>query len=145
MSVIDNCLKIQQLAEDLTAGWVMTRILSALPPKLHHFRSASATDKNISTLLERLRLEDDRLNQTTECQTRDGTTLEGVGVGDDLEAFNGNYWEKISLKDVLHVPDMPFNLFSVTQILDKGYVLSADANMSVFKSSDGKDTVWYLE
>ncbi|KAI5727868.1 hypothetical protein M8J77_007947 [Diaphorina citri] len=272
MSVIDNCLKIQQLAEDLTAGgdevkegWVMTRILSALPPKLHHFRSAwdnvSATDKNISTLLERLRLEDDRLNQTTECQTSkshnaffsqknvdkkvicfkcnmtghvkkfcrnkpsekylayckenyacsichlkghfakscpkkkalitpsidpktvssdskcqnwyqdcgasqhmtshknlltnyvklnesklivigDGTTLEGVGVGDaDLEAFNGNYWEKISLKDVLHVPDMPFNLFSVTQILDKGYVLSADANKSVFKSSDGKDTV----
>jgi len=55
-SAIENCMMIQQFAEDLTAegeevkeSWIMTRILGMLPPKLHHFRTAwdnaSATDK----------------------------------------------------------------------------------------------------
>ncbi|XP_024872522.1 uncharacterized protein LOC112455059 [Temnothorax curvispinosus] len=45
----------------------MTRILGMLPTKLHHFRTAwdnvSGEDKNISKLFERLRLEEDRLNE----------------------------------------------------------------------------------
>jgi len=36
---------------------------------------------------------------------------------------------------------MTFNLFSVTQILDKGYVQTANATQSIFKSLDEKKTV----
>lgn len=72
----------------------------------------------------------------------DATRLEGIGVGDvDLEAFNGKEWYKIVLKNVLHVPKMTFNLFSVTQLLDKHYIQCADANQSIFKTFDGKDIV----
>lgn len=62
-SVIENCLQIQQYAEDLQAegedvkeSWVH-----------HHFRTAwdnvSAADKNLNKLFERLRLEEDRLQE----------------------------------------------------------------------------------
>lgn len=74
-SVVENCMLIQQYAEDLAAegeevkeSWIMTRILGMLPPKLYHFRTAwdnvSGIDKNLSTLFERLRLEEDRLNDS---------------------------------------------------------------------------------
>lgn len=72
-SAIENCMIVLQYADDLEAEgetvketWIMTRILSALPRKLHHFRTAwekvNATDKNLKTLFERLRLEESRLN-----------------------------------------------------------------------------------
>lgn len=72
----------------------------------------------------------------------DATQLEGVGTGDvELEAFNGREWYKILLKNVLYVPKMTFNLFSVSQVLDKGYVQTADLNESIFKTSDQEKTV----
>jgi len=45
------------------------------------------------------------------------------------------------LKNVLHVPKMTFNLFSVTQLLDKHYIQCADPNPSIFKTFGGKDIV----
>ncbi|KAG5876686.1 hypothetical protein JTB14_019434 [Gonioctena quinquepunctata] len=74
-SAVENCMIIQQYVEDLAAegeevkeSWVMTRILGMLPSKLHHFRTAwdnvSPIDKNLNTIIERLRLEEDRLNGT---------------------------------------------------------------------------------
>lgn len=311
-SVVENCMTIQQYAEDLAAegeevkeSWIMTRILGMLPPKLHHFRTGwdnvSGEDKNLSKLFERLRLEEDRLNEdelssestsqnalvskqrnkfqkshskgntsnnsTVECfkcgkkghvkkycknkpcakylaycknnyacnncnqkghfakncpkgnssengyskndksekndseksnrralitlglstanvkQIKskrdcrdswyqdcaatqhmtsrrdwlinfikleeptmviigDATKLEGIGLGDiELEAFDGDKWYQIILKNVLYVPKMTFNLFSVTQMLDKGYVQTADAGKSTFKTLDKKETV----
>lgn len=72
----------------------------------------------------------------------DATELLAIGKGDvELEAFNGRVWYEVILKDVLFVPKMTFNLFSVTQLLDKGYIQVANANMSTFKTSDGKETV----
>ena len=73
-TVIENCMIIQQYAEELAAegeevkdSWIMTRILGMLPPKLHHFRTAwdnvSGIDKNLDKMFERLRLEEDRLNE----------------------------------------------------------------------------------
>ncbi|KAG5880998.1 hypothetical protein JTB14_027398 [Gonioctena quinquepunctata] len=67
--------KLDMLYEDLDAeseevkeSWVMTRILGMLPSKLHHFRKAwdnvSPIDKNSNTIIERLRLEEDRVNGT---------------------------------------------------------------------------------
>lgn len=66
---------IQQYAEELAAegeevkeSWIMTKILGMLPPKLHHFRTAwdnvSGQNKNLDKLFERLRLEEDRLNES---------------------------------------------------------------------------------
>ncbi|XP_076298344.1 uncharacterized protein LOC143217692 [Lasioglossum baleicum] len=299
ISTVENCLTIQQYAEELTAEgeevrdtWTMTRILGILPPRLHHFRTAwdnvSGADKTLDKLIERLRLEEDRLsdndkdkkpessnalisntngtswksnsqkNSSVECfkcgmkghvkkhcknkpcakyiaycknhyacnvcnqkghfarecqkspnvrntgeknksdrrafitvglttaelnskssrddcstewyqdcaatqhmtsradwitnpvkleqpimvMIGDGAELEGVAIGDiQLEAFNGQEWCKIVLKNVLHVPKLTFNLFSVTQMLDKGYVQTANADQSIFKTLDTKETV----
>lgn len=74
-TVIENCMIIQQYAEDLAAeseevkeSWIMTRMLGMLPPKFHHFRTAwdnaSGADKNLTKLFERLRLKKDRLNES---------------------------------------------------------------------------------
>lgn len=50
----------------------MTRILGLLPSRLHHLRTAwdnvSGAQKNVGTLIERLRLEEDRLNQNDEAR-----------------------------------------------------------------------------
>ena len=62
-----------------------------------------------------------------------------------LEAFDGKEWYKIILKNVLCVPRMTFNLSSVTQMLDKGYVQTANANKSIFKTLDGEETVAIVE
>lgn len=276
-SAFENCLEINQLAEELSTNgdtikesWIMTRMLGMLPTHLHHFRTAwdnvSGADRCISTLLERLRLEEDRQknsksetnntlsenalysknvshknrmsvsrdvvcykcnkpghlkkhcrNQPTQkyvehskanyachhCNEKghfakqcpkkrrafitfnlssveqeeldseswfqdsgatqhmtfqqchminyveletpilvmigDGKTLPGVGTGDiNLEAYDGKEFSKIVLQNVLHVPELRTNLFSVTQILDKGYFLTSDANKSEFKTEDGK-------
>ncbi|XP_077268719.1 uncharacterized protein LOC143900851 [Temnothorax americanus] len=282
-SVIENCMTIQQCAEDLIAegeemkeSWIITRILGMLPPKLYHFRTAwdnaAAADKNLSKLFERLRLEEDRLNESEKsnetksqnalvskqgkrfeksnsqgnsaivcfkcgmkghvkkycknkpcakylnycknnyaCNTcnqkshfakdcpkgnssessskksdksedndskeadrralitidcaatqhmtpridwlknyvifekptmiiiSDSTQLEGIGMGDvEMEAFNGEEWYKIVLQNVLYVPRMTFNLFSVTQLLDKGYLQTATADQSIFTTLDKK-------
>lgn len=305
-SVIENCMAIQQCAEDLIAegeemkeSWIITRILGMLPPKLYHFRTAwdnaAAADKNLSKLFERLRLEEDRLdesehsnetksqnalvskqnkrfeksnsqgNSSVECfkcgmkghvkkycknkpcakylnycknyacntcnqkghfakdcpkgnsgessskkseksenksenndskksnrralitiglstanindiNTKrscnnswfqdcaatqhmtprinwlknyvifekptmiiigDSAQLEGIGMGDvEMEAFNGEEWYKIVLQNVLYVPKMTFNLFSVTQLLDKSYLQTATADQSIFTTLD---------
>ncbi|KAG5887624.1 hypothetical protein JTB14_036269 [Gonioctena quinquepunctata] len=298
-SAVENCMIIQQYAEDLAAegeevkeSWVMTRILGMLPSKLHHFRTAwdnvSPIDKNLNTIIERLRLEEDRLNGTDQqelqnafmhkqsgrnegnpqsnvecfkcgkkghikkhCRNKpcpkyleyckhnyscknchqkghfvkdcpknnssgnfsgndqnngsqrssqrnsnrrafistglsianvkdilsendcsdwwyqdcgasqhmtsrkdwltnfvelkehmnvligDATKLEGIGIGEvELTAFNGKKWYEVVLKNVLYVPKMSFNLFSVSQMLDKGYIQEADASQSTFKSRE---------
>ena len=78
-SVIENCMQIQELADNLSAEgeevketWIMQRILAILPLKFQHFRPAwdnvSAVDKNLSTLFDRLRLEEDRLTESSVSQ-----------------------------------------------------------------------------
>lgn len=86
-SATENCMQVQQYADELSAlgeqvkeSWIVTRVLGMLPPKLHHFRvawdSTSATDKNISNLIERLRLEEDRLNGSEQtCQVSSQNAL----------------------------------------------------------------------
>lgn len=62
----------------------------------------------------------------------DSTKLKGTALGDVyLYAYDGNEWRQIVLKDVLFVPELSFNLFSVTTVLDKGYTQSATAEQSV--------------
>lgn len=68
----------------------------------------------------------------------DATELKGIGMGDvKLEAFNGKECYKIILKNVLCAPKMT--------LLDKGYVQTANANKSIFKTLDGEETVAMVE
>jgi len=82
-TVIDNSLKVDGLAQELrVAGetikdeWIMTRILNILPEKYNHFHSAwdsvASTDKTLSNLMERLKLEEQR------CKRREEQTIENA-------------------------------------------------------------------
>lgn len=77
-TTIENCITIQQCAdegEDIKENGIMNRILGTLPPKLHDFRTAwdnvPVPDKNLTRLFERLRLEDQRLNENLKSQVSD--------------------------------------------------------------------------
>lgn len=74
------------------------------------------------------------------------TQIEGIGAGDvEMEAFNGTEWYPVVLTDVLFVPNLSFNLFSVAQMLDKGFIQCANAEQSVYKLADGNETVAIAE
>ena len=82
-SVIENCMTIQQYADELSAlgesvkeNWIMQRILGILPTRLQHFRTSwdnvISTDKTLNNMFERLQLEEDRQKESeqanNECQ-----------------------------------------------------------------------------
>lgn len=72
----------------------------------------------------------------------DSTRLDGVAVGNiEMEAFDGQKWYPVVLEDVIYVPNLNFNLFSVSQMLDKGHVQKANGNESTFFDQDGKEIV----
>lgn len=72
----------------------------------------------------------------------DATKLKGIGIGDiELQAFDGQTWYDVVLESVLHIPQMPFNLFSVSKMLDKGYIQTADSEGSIFKTADGSKNI----
>lgn len=84
----------------------------------------------------------------------DGTNLEATGIGDvELEAFDGTSWSEVVLKNVLYVPKMPFNLFSVGSVLNKGYTQFANLDKSEFSDADGivrliavrEDKIWKMQ
>ena len=58
----------------------------------------------------------------------DGTKLDAVGVGQViLKAFNGKHYIETTLNNVLYVPDLKMNLFSVASAVNKGYSMKADS------------------
>lgn len=74
----------------------------------------------------------------------DSTKLEGIAFGDvELNAYDNEKWYPIVLRDVLYVPDLKFNLFSVTTVLDKGYTQKATAENSMIM--EGKTIVLMAE
>lgn len=71
------------------------------------------------------------LNETVLIKIGDATELEAVSTGDIyLSAYDGKRWYPIILRQVLFVPNLSFNLFSLTTVLDKGYTQQADAKIS---------------
>ncbi|XP_047107272.1 uncharacterized protein LOC124776361 [Schistocerca piceifrons] len=94
-----------------------------------------------SPKLDRYKTSDKLDNKESKVLIHDETKLEGIGVGDvELEAFDGEQWYDAVLKNVLYVPNINFNLRSVAQALDKGYVQTANADLSVFKTADNLET-----
>ena len=54
-----------------------------------------------------------------------------------LKAYDGKSWNSVILKQVLYVPDLTFNLFSLTTFLDKGFEEHSNAKQSVI-TENGK-------
>lgn len=56
-----------------------------------------------------------------------GEVIYAKGKGKiNIKAYNGTYWIEKHIDNVLHVPDLQYNLFSLTSVLDKGYKLYSD-------------------
>lgn len=71
------------------------------------------------------------LSKTILVKIGDATELEAVSSDDiHLSAYDGLTWYRIVLRRVLFVPNLSFNLFSVTSVLDNGYKQEAEANAS---------------
>lgn len=77
------------------------------------------------------------LESTVKVVIGDATELDAVSIGDvKLNAYDGKKWYPIVLRKVLFVPNLSFNLFSVTTVLDLGYKQEADAEKSVILEKD---------
>lgn len=58
----------------------------------------------------------------------DGSELNAVGYGIiKLKAYNGEKWINTTLNNVLYVPKMTVNLFSVRNVMDNGYKMLFDS------------------
>lgn len=56
-----------------------------------------------------------------------GAKIRAIGIGQvTVEAFDGKNYLKTTLNNVLHVPQITANLFSVSTALDKGYTMISD-------------------
>lgn len=63
----------------------------------------------------------------------DGRKLKAVGEGQiTLKVYNGHDFIQSTLNKVLYVPDLKMNLFSVTNAVNKGYVMKIDNNKCDF-------------
>lgn len=68
----------------------------------------------------------------------DGKYISAIGKGDiNVLAFDGHTWNEKHLSNVLYVPDLKYNLFSVGAALDKGLELRSD-NTTCELQKDGK-------
>ena len=58
-----------------------------------------------------------------------GNDLKGKTVGDVTGTFCDKYGQELcdaTIKDMVHMPNAEYNLFSITQCLDRGYILGGD-------------------
>lgn len=67
----------------------------------------------------------------------DSSMLKSKCIGNvRLQAYDGNKWYSIVLKEVLFVPELTFNLFSLTTALDKGYEEHATLEKSIIMENN---------
>lgn len=63
----------------------------------------------------------------------DGSTIQATGRGRvDLQAFNGHEWIPTTLNDVLYVPNLQINLFSLAIVMDKNFELKTGKKKCFF-------------
>lgn len=73
-----------------------------------------------------------------------GSTVSAMGIGSiKLYAFNGKCWIDSVIENVLYVPDLKFNLFSVGTVVDKGYVQKVNENTCVFLKNNEVRCIGY--
>ena len=68
----------------------------------------------------------------------DGRIVDGLGKGNvKILAFNGNVWVEKNIVDVLYVPDIPFNLFSMGSAFAKGlFLTSSNLKCTFYKNKE---------
>lgn len=64
-----------------------------------------------------------------------GILSEGIGKA---EALYGTVWIKTNLTNVLYVPDLDVNLFSMSTLLDNGYKMHSDKDKCELLEKEGK-------
>lgn len=70
----------------------------------------------------------EELNSIIPVKTGSGKFIYVVGRGEiDIYAYDGNKWQRKYLTGVLYVPELKFNLFSLSSALDKDLELSSDS------------------
>lgn len=75
----------------------------------------------------------EKLSQIKNIMIGDGTMIQGIGIGQiKLKAFNGKCWVETTLNNVLHVPKMTANLFSVGAAITKGYEVKMNYDQCMF-------------
>lgn len=71
----------------------------------------------------------------------DGSCLEAKGIGDiSIQTFNGIEWVPGIFKNVLYVPELKVNLFSVSSTVDKGHKFKIEGDSC--KITDKNDECW---
>lgn len=69
-------------------------------------------------------------------QMGNGDIIYATGEGEiDIYAFNGSEWNRQYLAKVLHVPELKYNLFSLSSALDKGLSLSSHSQKCTFSKN----------
>lgn len=67
-----------------------------------------------------------------------GDTVSAMGKGSiEVQCYNGKEWITRDMLDVLYVPALEYNLFSLSKVLDRGYRLESTAK--VWKVFDGQE------
>lgn len=69
-----------------------------------------------------------------------GDSMTAVGKGSiDVRCYNGKEWVTRPMLNVLYVPELDCNLFSLSKVLDRGYRLESTARL--WKVFDGKELI----
>ncbi|KAL4710557.1 hypothetical protein ACJJTC_008959, partial [Scirpophaga incertulas] len=81
----------------------------------------------------------ENINISRKVKIGDGSTLNILGLGTvEVEAWNGKCWINTRLTNVLYVPSLKVNLFSVGKCLDHNYVMKTDKDVCNIINCYGK-------
>lgn len=79
------------------------------------------------------------LNPAIKIKIGNGVYLEAIGIGDiNVRTFNGREWKPGRIENVLHIPQITCNLFSVLKANDKGLKFESDSDGCSFIRRDGE-------
>lgn len=80
-----------------------------------------------------------KLEEHRQVKVGNGMCLEVKGVGNvQVQAWNGQQWIQTDLNNVLLVPELDVNLFSLSTVLDKGFEMYSDKDKCELLVRDGK-------
>ncbi|GBP01126.1 Retrovirus-related Pol polyprotein from transposon TNT 1-94 [Eumeta japonica] len=132
--------QLKQLGENMSDKFVITKVLMSLPEDYKHFISAweSAPDdkQTYDNLVARLLIEEERIKEKAgqrRLRLGNGTKINVKGCGQvALQVWNGSEWIDTTIDNVLHVPELKTNLFSVNCATSRGYVIVTEENKCKF-------------
>ena len=77
-----------------------------------------------------------KLPTPTQVRVGNGEVILAPGFGEiDILSFNGSKWERNHLTPVLYVPNLKYNLFSMSSALDKGLIFESNHQICQLRRS----------